>query len=151
MPGAESHEAHCERLRAIFRLGTVRPSAIHECLVDTGAYLTILPQEVWAPYRTEIRWLRHVQGQPLPAWLTQVRGMTGGDGIRCAPGMIEMELVGLDGNNLPRRSVLALFAYDNGALKQSVLGLGGYVYAGRRLEIEYDDRRAWICESGPLE
>ena len=130
-------------MKALIRLGVVRPIRPIECVVDTGAPFCVFPQKFWKDYASQIVWLKHEDDELLPSWLSVVSGL-GGGAIRSAPGLIHLELVGFDGTSLAPQLVLASFASDGGRLKDPILGLGGMTFAGRRLEMINEAGNAWI-------
>lgn len=136
-----AHEVYVERIMGILRLGTDRPSKTRSCIVDTGSFLSIFPEEVWRSHESQIEWLGTTR--PLPAWLSRITGLGGGE-IGCEPGVVDIELVGLDGESLPLTRIVGLFATDGGRLRDVILGLDGYTYRGRALTIRYDQREVWI-------
>src|SRR5690349_424202 len=90
-----------ERIRAWVRVGPNRePPLVRPCWVDTGAYLTIIPELIWRLVEPEIIWLHASPGDNLPIWLTRVSLATGS--FQCRPGLIRLQFVDGDGRSLPQ-------------------------------------------------
>lgn len=136
---------HIERLMGLVRISDASPPIVQDCIVDTGAFLTIFPQSKWTRFSKHVQWLEY-PGISLPDWLCRMRGTTGGS-VPCRPGLIRLQLIDLENHAIPPSHVVSLFALDDGLLKQVVLGLGGGEFAGRSLEFDYDSQTAWFIET----
>ena len=140
-----------DRVKTYFRLPGV--GTWHSGLIDTGAPLTVLPEEIWFPHRHAIEWVSAPSGQSLPGWLRSVSGLSGGQFI-CEPGLIDVVFFDSELHCLPPRRILAKCVRDGGRLRDSLIGLGGHVLEGCRLEIEYSQSvdaetlkgQAWLRE-----
>lgn len=131
--GSTVTEIHRERLVALYYLFGKR-TPIHECLIDTGALLTVLPQRIWEPHTAEIEWLApHAWG--IPSSLTSINGLTGGS-IACRIGIVDLNLIDTKKREL-RRRVVAKCALDGEEMRQALFGLGGNTYEGSRLHLGY--------------
>jgi hypothetical protein len=143
--GAIKNEVGPERLRAIVRFGNRLGNPLVDCIVDTGAYLTAIPEDVWSPIAQQIVWLNPEPAKELPRWLSRISGI-GGGGYPCKPGLIDIEIVGLNLHSLSARPVIALFVQDAGLMKDVLLGLGGFAFSGRHLAVDYDGDGAWMMD-----
>jgi|ERR1051326_855294 hypothetical protein len=144
VPSVPPTVIYLERIRALLRIGKL--GVTQDCIVDTGAPITIFPEKEWRRFASEIVWLTTPQGVTLPRWLTVVCGMTGGS-FMCRPGAIEVQIIDLDGRSLLPSTLVCLFTSDAGRLKNIILGLDGGTLSGRRCEIQYDARLAWLVQS----
>ena len=141
---------HVERLEIGFRIGPMPPFFLQEGYVDTGSYLSIFPERSWRRFAHEIHWPTTQEEAALPKWCTSLRGIVGGKSA-CRLGRVAVELY--SPQNLNKRigpaNLLALFAFDNGAMRRPLLGLNGGSFDGRRLIIAKDRDRAFLCEVQP--
>jgi hypothetical protein len=140
------HDVHVERLKALLRIGNGTLPVLQDCIIDTGAPFSVFPEKEWKRFATDITWLTADDNSPLPPWLTSVRGMTGGS-VRCRPGVIDVQIIDLSCNAVQPLSIVALFAFDGGQLKNILLGLDGGALARHRFELIYKTRRAWLYEA----
>jgi hypothetical protein len=144
-----SEAVHLERLVVLLRIRQT-PNLILECFVDTGAYLTVFPQNIWKEFEASIHWLTAQEESELPQWCKQFRGAVGGSNS-CRLGRIAVEFC--DCEHPPHIigpvDIFALFASDGGKMKRTLVGLGGGVYHKRRLLLAYDLGRTWIKEMVP--
>jgi hypothetical protein len=63
-----------DRFLALLRLvpGSSRV-IVRQCWIDTGAYLTLVPERIWRRLTAHVIWLTAPSGGALPSWLTSVR------------------------------------------------------------------------------
>jgi hypothetical protein len=147
---------HLERLAVIVRIGSVPLSPFptfirEECYLDIGAYLSVFPQQVWTRFQTMIEWPAPNEEALLPTWCKRFGGIAGGR-YNCRLGRVAVELDDFrrPKNKLGPFDILALFALDNGQIRQPpLLGLSGGVFAGRRFLLAYDVGRAFLREMQP--
>ena len=137
-----------ERVKALLEIG--RTAAIRQdCLVDTGAILSVFPQIVWTNFEREIDWLYDpASGRALPNWLGKVTGL-GAQPIDCRIGKIRIQIVELPlAVPTPLRSpafeILAKFPYDNGLYSQILLGLGGRGGLAWKIVVDSANAQAWL-------
>jgi hypothetical protein len=144
LPGLEApFRVFVERLRALLQLNPDRePPIVRECWIDTGAYLTIMPEHIWQLVAADIVWLQAPSGGTLPPWLTTAK--VAGGPYSCRPGLLRLQVLDADGRCLPAEYVAALFTQDQGRMKTILLGLDGRVFTGRRLELVYDREEGWL-------
>jgi hypothetical protein len=138
------------RLFTLIRIGGARTPRIRECLIDTGAPLSVFPEWEWRLFAAEVEWLAPAPGHPFPWWLTRFTGMTGGS-CPCRPGRIVAEPVGYGpgAQVLSATPLVALFAEDGSRPEDEdrhriLMGLHGGILEGRRLIVEADARQAWL-------
>jgi hypothetical protein len=143
----KGHILHLERIVAILRIGGGRPAIIREAVVDTGAPLSVFPERQWRSFPREIRWLTKLHDAAVPNWCKQFGGAAGGM-IPCRLGVLMVELFGANPNQkLGPAEILAMFAHDNGKMKDDILfGLGGGAFANRHFELTYDAERIVLSE-----
>jgi hypothetical protein len=134
-----------ERLKALLRIDSRGQSVVQDCIVDTGATITIFPEKEWKRFASRIVWLRAANNAPLAPWLTSVSGMTGGS-VPCNPGLVSVQIMDVSGNSLSPKTIIALFARDGGQLKNILLGLDGNFLAACRFKVHYDRQGAWLCQ-----
>lgn len=139
---------HYERIKALMEIGDTAVLR-QDCLVDTGAVLSVFPEKLWRSFEKDIQWL-YVPGtgSALPDWLAKVTGL-GAQPIDCGIGKVKIQMIELPlTTSTPRRSpaaeVIAKFPYDNGAYPQILLGLGGRAQHGWRVVIDSANARAWL-------
>src|SRR5688572_27266447 len=104
---------HYERLSVLIRVGRVR---YLECIVDTGAYLTVFPQDEWNRFREQIHWCSVADESRLPPWCKQFISAATRGPCPCRLGRVAIEVVDF---RRPQRvigptDVFALFAADLG-------------------------------------
>jgi hypothetical protein len=132
------HILYLEQVVALLRI--VRrggPAVLRESVVDTGSPLTIFPQKVWRQFEKEIRWLTKWNDPSVPKWCRQFSGVAGGT-TGCRLGLVQVEIFDLMGGRIGPTEIVAMFASDRGRMRDIVLGLGGGIFAKRRLEMIYD-------------
>jgi hypothetical protein len=134
------------RLFALIRIG-LQARRLADCIIDTGAPLTVFPRQAWNRFASEIEWLTLPPAQVKDSWVTNLRGRTGGTS-ECRIGRIFVEAFDVeDGLRfLPGSSVLAQFEEKETAEDRIIVGLYGGILEGRRLILEPDLRQAWIEE-----
>jgi hypothetical protein len=131
-----------ERLFANFTLAAGK--IWHDGLVDTGAYLTVFPQHIWTRYANDIEWISARPGEEMPLWASKISGLTGGE-ADCRIGLINIHFLDFNLNLLRPITIFAKCA-NWSDIKTSLIGLGGCVFEGRRLEFEYLSTSAWLHE-----
>src|SRR5438128_427320 len=118
-----------ERIKALLEIGA-SAKIRDDCLVDTGAVLSVFPEKKWKIFEKDINWLYIPgSGAVLPDWIAKVTGL-GAQPVDCRIGKIRIQIIELPLTTPPpKRSpaleVIAKFPYDNGAYSQILLGLGG--------------------------
>lgn len=125
------------RVYSQMRIG-VQSKFVQDCIVDTGAPLTIFPVTQWKQFAEDIEWLSPADPS-IDSWLTRITGKTGGE-RSCLIGRVAAEAfdLGPPATFLPPSMVLALFEEDPNGDDQIIAGLHGGILAGRRLIIESD-------------
>jgi hypothetical protein len=134
------------RVFAMIRVGrTAREVA--DCVIDTGAPLTVFPRVQWKKFANDIEWLSVGPGRSPSSWVTNLWGRTGGSS-RCKVGRVDVEAFELERGlrSLPPVSVLAQFEEEDSADDRILTGLFGGILEGRRLVLEPDLRQAWLEE-----
>ena len=117
---------------------------LRDAWVDTGTYLTVIPQSVWdrPDVRAHVEWLQVPPGSiPLAPLLIA------GGSFRFRLGRIVMTAFDVRTNQRLASPVVANFLEDEGAqrpLGQILLGLRHGLLDGRRLVIEPDVPRAYL-------
>ncbi len=145
------------RLKAFVNLSPlVRPgstathSAFPRCIIDTGAYLTIIPERIWGQFKaTAVTLLRFDPGMPARLRTIDLPGGTFPYELAEVPIRLE-DLTGA----VMDVTVVAQLTRDGGRLTiPMVLGLRGGVIDGRILRGEPDAiapfGQAWILEDPP--
>ena len=96
----DGHTVGVRRLKGTLAFGRLHERALFDCVIDTGAYLMVVPQVLWYPlFQNDIHWLTKEADPLLPAWL---HGITGIDGQTCRTrlGILPMRLIGGLGQTL---------------------------------------------------
>jgi hypothetical protein len=147
---------HLEQLAAVVRIGSVPlhpfPTYVREeCYLDNGAYLSVFPQQVWTRFQTMIEWPTPHEEVLLPTWCKRFGGIAGGrHNYRLGRITVEFCDFRRPKNKIGPVDILALFALDNGQIRQPpLLGLSGGVFGGRRFLLAYDIGRAFLREMPP--
>jgi hypothetical protein len=99
--------------------------------------MTVFPQKEWQLFEPEISWLTALNDPGAPTWCKQFSGVAGGT-IPCRLGAVSVEFFDYHGGRIGPTSVVAMFAHDNGQMRDILVGLGGGPFAKRRLEMIYD-------------
>ena len=125
------------RVYSLLRIGSQAKFA-QDCIVDTGAPLTIFPLAQWKHFAGDIEWLSPADPS-LDSWLTLITGKTGGE-RSCRIGRVVAEAfdMGPPPTFLPASTILALFEETPSGDDQIIAGLHGGILAGRRLIVEPD-------------
>jgi hypothetical protein len=145
LEGDRTQSVYIERLMGLLRISDSMPPITQDCVIDTGAYLSLFPEKTWKRFSSHVEWLDK-DGAQLPEWLCRVKGTTGGS-VPCRPGLIRIQILDLESHALMPTTIVALFAADNGLLKHVVLGIGGGVFDHRRFVLVYDARSAWLAQA----
>jgi hypothetical protein len=136
------------RLFVLARLG----SSVHldECVLDTGAPVSVIHENRWRTFEPEIEWLSPAPGEILPDWLTAPTGFAGGS-CPCRLGIIRVTALGAETrpSALATVPVLAQFLEDGpvvpaGIQRRVLFGLHGGILEGRRLTVEKSRGEAWL-------
>jgi hypothetical protein len=137
-----------ERIKALLEIGNAAKIR-DDCLVDTGAVLSVFPEKKWKTFEKDIHWL-YVPGAGavIPDWIATVTGL-GAQPVKCRIGkttirIIELPLTPPQPKYSPVVEIIAKFPYDNGAYSQILLGLGGNAHLGWKMTIDSANSRAWL-------
>src|SRR5205823_6340577 len=117
----------------------------HDCIIDSGSFLSVFPQRQWERFQDDIRWLYRL-GDPveLPDWLTKVAGL-GATPVDCQIGKVRIQFMEWPSFSLsPPVEIIAKFPFDNGAYQQILLGLGGGAFSQWQLVLRYAEKAAWL-------
>lgn len=125
------------RLITILRIGPDAPRGSRDmrrrvqAIVDTGAPLTIFPDQVWSDFPPSVIRFLDAPANGLPQTMVV-------SGVRCTFRLgwiwLGVEDAEMPVSSLPAQRVLAQFALDGGRMKSNVLvGLSHSVLTGRRL------------------
>ena len=145
--GGRQRIVHPERILGLLCVApdTIR---IRECLVDTGAPLSIFPERIWRDFEENIVWLT-LRDNAAVAWLDNVQGLTGGS-MPARLGTIEIKWIDCNGSQSRPTKIIAKFASDpetlDSRLPRILIGLGGNVWDRRRLTVNHDSAEAYIDE-----
>jgi hypothetical protein len=114
-----------------------------EYVLDLGSPPSAFPLGIWQPISQQIQW---PLAEQIPPWANHIRGLGGGV-VPVKLGVLAVRLVDLEGTAKSRPFLLiALFAREDvKGFNTPILGLGGGVYAGRRLDLH--ETEGWIVES----
>jgi hypothetical protein len=66
--------------------------------------------------------------------------------IPCRLGTVDVEFFDLVGGLIGPTPLVAIFALDKGQMHKVLIGLGGGVFAGRRLEMIYDTASVFLSD-----
>ncbi len=144
---AGSHLLYLEQVVALFRvLPSESPALIREGVIDTGAPVSVFPQVAWQPFEQNISWLTRRNDPGVPKWCREVSGVSGGS-IPVRLGSVVNELFDHLGGRLGPFEIVAMFAQDHGRMRDLLLGLGGGVFANRRLEMVYTDQAITLSDA----
>jgi len=91
----------------------------------------------WQLFEPEITWLTTLNDPEVPSWCSRFSGVTGGR-IRRRLGVVPVEFYDHLGGRLGLAPIVAMFAFDNGQMRDTLVGLGGGPFTKRRLELIYD-------------
>ncbi len=132
------------RVYSLAYLG-IKARALAECIVDTGAPLTVIPRDVWKKCERDIEWLRTTDRDMGQAWVTRLRGRTGGSSA-CRVGRITIQAfdLGPPPQFLTSRRIVAQFEEGTGYGDQVIVGLRHSILEGRRLIVEPNLENAWL-------
>jgi hypothetical protein len=137
-----------ERVKALLEIGA-SAKIRDDCLVDTGAVLSVFPEKKWKASEKDIDWL-YIPGSGaiLPDWIAKVTGL-GAQPVDCGIGRTRIQIIELPftappPQRSPTVEVIAKFPYDSGAFSQILLGLGGKASLGWKLVIDAANSRAWL-------
>lgn len=125
------------RVYSLMRMGS-RAKFAQDCIVDTGAPLTVFPITQWKHFAEDIEWLSPADPS-IDSWLSVITGKTGGE-HSCRIGRVVAEAfdLGPPPTFLPPSMVFALFEETPNGDDQIIVGLHGGILAGRRLIVEPD-------------
>src|SRR5262245_60832518 len=131
----KSHIVHLERILGVLRIGARKPAILREAVIDTGAPISVFPENQWHRFKKDVRWLTKLNDPSVPSWCRQFSGAAGGV-IPCRLGTLKLEIYGATfQNKIGPVEIVAMFAHDQGNMKDDILfGLGGGTLTGRRLE-----------------
>jgi hypothetical protein len=120
-----------------------RTRYFQDCIVDTGAPVSVFPRSQWTQFANDVEWLRPTD--PQPSWLTRLRGRTGG----CSPCRVGRIAVAAFDMEQPRQrlapvSVIAQFEERYQPNDRIIIGLHGSILQRRRLIVDPDLREAWL-------
>ncbi len=133
-----SQVLHLEQLLVWIRIIRRQPPhALREAVVDTGAPMTVFPQTEWQLFAQEVTWLTGLNDPNVPTWVRQFSGVAGGT-IPCRLGTVPIEFFDHLGGRVGPTEIVAMFAFDNGQMRDILVGLGGGPFVKRRLEMIYD-------------
>ncbi len=115
-----------------------------DCIVDTGAPLTIFPVRQWKHFADEIEWLSP-SSLATASWLTHISGKTGGE-CPCRIGYVLGEPFDLGPplHFLKPSKILAFFEEAPSGDDQIIVGLHAGILAGRRLIVEPSSGEAYL-------
>ena len=66
----DGHNVSVRRLKGTLQIGNIIKPVLEDCLIDTGAYLSVVPKNVWeGKVKDDIHWLAKEADPLLPAWL----------------------------------------------------------------------------------
>lgn len=138
----------CERIRALLDIGDSQEHSKRvrqDCIVDTGAFLSIFPQKQWERFEGDVTWL-YTPGDEgeYPDWLIKVTGL-GAESVDCRIGKIKLRIFDRSfAIRTPPVEVLAKFPEDGGRYKQILLGLGGGALSEWQLVVDEGNADAWL-------
>jgi hypothetical protein len=134
---------HYVRLTVTIFLGARRSKPAHDAWIDTGSYLTTVPQFAWdvPAVRSQIEWLQPPAGQPVPLLLA------GSGRYRYRLGRIVMTAIDFSTKQQMSSPVIAKFTEDRFTprpLERILIGLRHGLLDGRRLVLEPDTPLAYL-------
>jgi hypothetical protein len=136
-----------ERILAVICVRGRGPAVVREAVIDTGAPISVFPENQWRAFQTSVRWLTKLNDPTIPGWCREFSGAAGGV-ISCRLGILTVEIYGAKlKEKIGPIEIAAMFAHDDGAMKADILfGLGGGTLTGRRLKVNYDETKAVLVE-----
>lgn len=142
-----SDRVYHERLKAMLAIGN-SGQIKQDCIVDTGAPLTIFPQRQWERFENDVTWL-YIPGSHtgLPDWLTKVTGL-GAQPLDCRIGKVKIQVIEWPCSTPPVTSpqieITAKFPEDNGAYSNILFGIGGAAFENWKLVVDYANSQSWL-------
>jgi hypothetical protein len=126
------------RLSCVAHVGDLQ-APVRECLIDTGAPLTVVPRKCWIEFERHIEWLTPVNADRERCWLTNLRGWTGGQRY-CRLGRVVFRAKDMESppRALADVQVLAQFEEGEGPEDRIVVGLHASILQSRRLIVVPD-------------
>jgi hypothetical protein len=117
---------------------------VHECVIDTGAPLTVFPHAHWQQFAADVEWLT-VSGNQPRSWLTNLRGKTGGS-CPCRVGRVLVTAFDLEHprQELAPVQVIAQFELRASSDDRIIVGLHASILQGRKVTADPDGRDAWL-------
>lgn len=134
------------RVYSVIRIG-LRSRQVADCVIDTGAPLSVFPRQTWETIADEIEWLNLPSGRAKESWVVNLRGRTGGQS-KCRIGRIFAELFDLERPQqfLPGDNIIAQFEEQRFPDDRIIIGLHGGILDHRRLILQPDLQGGWIEE-----
>jgi hypothetical protein len=142
----EGHSYQIPFLRLLGYLRVGRTARrFNECLVDTGAPISVFPHTRWQPFADEIKWLRVQTDHPEECWLTRITGWTGGQ-ARCRVGRVAVQALDRErpSAELDYVDVIGLFEQEPSYNDRILIGLHASIFQRRRLILDPEDKAAWL-------
>jgi len=133
-----THVLHLEQIIIWMRIfKRQRPHLLREGVLDTGSPITVFPEKEWRQFDTEISWITAPNDPNVPPWCRQFGGAAGGR-IPCRIGLVSIEFFDHLGGRTGPTDLVAMFARDNGVMRDILIGLGGGPFTKRRFDFTYD-------------
>jgi hypothetical protein len=139
----EGIEVHIEKIKVPVRFGTVEPSVIADCFLDTGAALTVIPPRVWHRFQPDIRFLDAQAESALPRWLKRFGGAAGGE-VLCKIGFVLIRIYDVAYRDFIETEILAMFTDNDANLDVPLLGIGGGALRDCAFHLDYDRQDIWL-------
>src|SRR5579862_2096813 len=96
----DGHNVSVRRLKGALQIGNYLKPVMQDCVIDTGAYLSVVPKDVWhEKMGNDIRWLAKEADPLLPWWLRNIKGIGGGT-YKTRLGILAVRLIGGPGELL---------------------------------------------------
>lgn len=114
---------------------------INECIIDTGAFVSVFPHSTWSGFQQAVHWLSKLNDPRLPPWLRRIAGAFGGS-VDFRLGRIRGRFVAFSRSKdivtSRWQSITGLFAEPHKHFnhRPPVIGLEGGSFATNRLIVE---------------
>ena len=118
---------------------------MRECLIDSGAPLTLIPKRCWTEVVRHIEWLRPTNPVQEQNWLVTLRGRTGGRS-KCRLGRIQFQASDMEHPPRFLRPQIVIAQFEEGDTDEDriIVGLHGSILENRRLIVVPTMREGWL-------
>ncbi len=139
----DGRQVYREQIIVPARFGATEPAAWSDCVLDTGAFLSIIPVWLRDSCKPDIRWVEGQIAEDLPDWLKSFGGVAGGR-VESRVGYIGIKLYDISYRHFVATEILALFPKRDDVAITPLLGLSGGLLDPFVLHIDYAATSAWL-------